>query len=50
MFEVVGNDGEIYLTASRQPDPLEAVSVKTEGGSVAAESLEVYKMKSIWKK
>jgi len=50
MFEVVVNDGESYLTASRQPSPLKAVSVKTEGGSVTVESVEVYKMKSIWKK
>ena len=50
MFEVVINDGQSYHTAPRQPDPIGAVSVKTEGGGVTVESLEVSKMISIWKK
>lgn len=50
MYEVVGNDGQSYLTAPRQAAPLGAISVKAEGGSVTVESLEVFKMSSIWKK
>ena len=50
LFEVVINDGQGYRTASRQPDPIGKVSVTPEGGSVTVESLEVFKMKSIWKK
>ena len=50
MFEVVANDGQSYRTATCQPAPLGNISVKTEGGSVTVISLEVYKMKSIWKK
>jgi fructan beta-fructosidase len=50
MFEVVANDGQSYRTVSRQPAPIGTVSVKAEGGSVTVESLEVHKMKSIWKK
>jgi len=50
MFEVVVNDGQSYLTAPRQPAPLGTISVEAEGGSATVESLEVYRMKSIWKK
>jgi fructan beta-fructosidase len=50
LFEVVVNDGKCYRTAPRQPAPLGTISVKTQGGSVTVESLEVFKMKSIWKK
>lgn len=50
MFEVVINDGQSYCTASRQPAPLGTVSVEAEGGSVTVEALEVFKMKSIWRK
>jgi fructan beta-fructosidase len=50
MFEVVANGGQAYRTAGRQAGPLGTVSVKAEGGSATVESLEVYKMKSIWKK
>jgi fructan beta-fructosidase len=50
MYEVVGNDGQSYLTAPRQAAPPGTISVKAEGGSVTVESLEVFKMSSIWKK
>jgi fructan beta-fructosidase len=50
MFEVVANDGQSYRTAPRQPAPLGTISVEAEGGSATVESLEVYRMKSIWKK
>lgn len=50
MFEVVANDGQSYRTAPRQPAPLGTISVEAEGGSATVESLEVYMMKSIWKK
>ena len=50
MFEAVVNDGQCYLTSGRQPQALDTVSVKTEAGSATVESLEVFKMKSIWKK
>ena len=50
LFEVVGNDGQSYLTAPRQPGSLGTISVKAEGGSFTVEKLEVFKMKSIWKK
>jgi fructan beta-fructosidase len=51
MFEVVVNDGQSYRTARREDggEPLGTVTIKTEGGSASVESLEVYKMKSIWK-
>jgi fructan beta-fructosidase len=47
---MVWYDGQCYLTAGRQPQALDTVSVKTEGGSATVESLEVFNMKSIWKK
>jgi len=50
MFEAVVNDGQCYFTTARQPQALDTISVKTEGGSASVESLEVFKMKSIWKK
>ncbi|MEI6534319.1 MAG: glycoside hydrolase family 32 protein [Verrucomicrobiaceae bacterium] len=50
MFEVIVNDGQSYRTAARQPAPVGSVSINAEGGSVTVESLEVFKMNSIWKK
>ena len=50
MFEVVVNDGQCYQTAPRQPDPIGSVAVESAGGKVTVESLQVFKMKSIWKK
>ncbi|MCX6879592.1 MAG: hypothetical protein NTW21_38175 [Verrucomicrobia bacterium] len=38
------------IPAGRQPQALDTISVKTEGGSTTVESLEVFTMKSIWKK
>jgi len=50
LFEVVANAGQSYRTVARQPAPLEKISVKTDGGSVTVEALEVFTMKSIWRK
>jgi sucrose-6-phosphate hydrolase SacC (GH32 family) len=50
MFEVVANDGQCHLTPPRQPESPSTISVKAEGGSFIVEKLEVFKMKSIWKK
>ncbi len=49
MFEAVVNDGQAYLTSPRQSAALGSVTIKPEGGSVVVESLEVHRMKSIWK-
>ena len=46
----VANAGQSYRTVSRQPAPLGKISVKTDGGSVTVEALEVFTMKSIWRK
>jgi fructan beta-fructosidase len=50
MFEVIANDGQCHLTAPRQPESPGTISVKAEGGGFTVEKLEVFRMKSIWKK
>ena len=52
MFEVVGGEGSCYLTSPRKDggEPIKAISIETAEGSAEVESLEIYKMKSIWKK
>ncbi len=52
MFEVIGGGGACYKTSSRRDmgQPVGAISLTAEGGSLTVESLKVYEMKSIWKK
>ncbi len=50
IMEIVANDGQSFRTAPNQPATLKTISVQAEGGSVTVESLEIHKMKSIWKK
>lgn len=50
--EIVGGDGACYKTAGRRDagKPLGKISLTAEGGDLTVESLEVYEMKSVWKK
>jgi len=52
MFEAVGGSGACYLTSRREDagEPIKAITITAPEGSVEVESLDVYKMKSIWKK
>ena len=50
-IEICGNGGRVYKTDSfRSQGPIEAIEVFAEGGAVRVESVEVYELKSAWKR
>ena len=52
MFETVGGDGSVYKTSPR-PDggtPIQSIQLTAVGGSAKLKTLEVYPMRSIWRK
>ena len=52
IHEVIGGNGACYNTrpGGSRGKPIGAVSVTAEGCTMTIESLEIYEMKSIWKK
>ncbi|WP_396652638.1 GH32 C-terminal domain-containing protein [Metabacillus elymi] len=49
--EVFGNNGETVITDQIFPDPLsKELELYSKGGNVTLKSLEIYPLKSIWKK
>ena len=52
MYEIVGGEGACYKTCPRADmgQPLGRVSITSEGGDLAVESLVVHAMRSIWKR
>ena len=52
MYEVIGGGGACYKTSGRRDmgQPVDAISLTAEGGSLTVESLKAYEMTSAWKK
>ena len=50
MIEVCGNDGRVYITQTFKSQDVEAIEAFCTGQGAALERLEVYELKSIWKK
>ena len=50
-IEICGNRGRVYKTDSfRSQDPIEAIEVFAAGGAATVDSLEVYPLRSAWKR
>jgi hypothetical protein len=52
MYELVGGEGACFKTKRRRDAgrPFGTIALTAEGGSLTVESLEVYVMRSAWKK
>ena len=52
MYEICGGNGAIYKTAARADggEPLGSIRLSTIGGPAQVESLELFPMRSIWKR
>ena len=49
MMEIVGNQGRVYITKSRQPSEVSSIKAFANGGAAKLISLEIHELDSIWR-
>ncbi len=49
MMEIVGNQGRVFITKSRQPGDISSIEAFASGGQATLVSLDIHDLKSIWR-
>jgi fructan beta-fructosidase len=49
MMEIIGNQGRVFITTSRQPGEVSSVRVFADGGEAKLIKFKVYELASIWR-